>query len=183
MLALIALADGFEEVEAVTIVDVLRRGGVQAELVSINGTTSVRGAHGVTMESDLRWEEIASRLDAYDAIVLPGGGEGTNRLKTDPRVLAAVREFDRTHRFVCAICAAPTVLAAAGLLAGRQATCYPSCAPELGDSYSEAPVVTDDNIITGSGPGTATIFSLVLLMHFTDESVARQVADGMLADF
>ncbi len=120
---------------------------------------------------------------AFDAITLPGGGQGTENLAADARVVAAVRSFSEAGKFVTAICAAPTVLARAGVLKGCRATCYPACAAELGESYDNAPVVADGRIITGQGPGTAMLFALVLVQQFAGEDTARKVADGLLATF
>jgi 4-methyl-5(b-hydroxyethyl)-thiazole monophosphate biosynthesis len=181
MRVLIPLADGVEELEAVTIIDVLRRGGVEAVSVALGGGLAVRGSRGVTLSADALWNSL--ELDAFDAITLPGGGRGTENLAADHRVIAAVRAFDEAGKFVTAICAAPTVLAKAGILKGRRATCYPACAEELGRAYDDAPVIADGTVITSQGPGTAMLFALVLVQHFAGEEVARKVAGGLLTSF
>lgn len=177
MRVLVPLAEGLEEIEAVTIIDVLRRGGVEVVSASLGKDREVCGSHGVTLLADTLWPTDGE----FDAIVLPGGGKGTENLGADARVLETLRKFDGEGKFVAAICAAPLVLAAAGLLHGRRATCYPSCAEELGEAYDNVPVVADGNIITGQGPGSAMLFALVLIEHFVDEPTARGVADRLLA--
>lgn len=178
MPVLIPLAEGVEPIEAVTIIDVLRRASVRVTTASLTDHVTIHAAHGIKLAADTTWAEV--NLDEFGAIVLPGGGKGTENLKADPRILDAVRTFAEQGRHVCALCAAPTVLAKAGILQGRTATCYPSCAEELGESYENAPVIADENIITGQGPGTALLFSLVLVQHFKGEEEANQVADAML---
>ena len=178
MPVLIPLADGVEPIEAVTIIDVLRRASVRVTTASLTDHITVHAAHNIKLAADTTWSAV--NLDEFGAIVLPGGGKGTEILKADTRILDAVRSFAEQGRHVCALCAAPTVLAKAGILKGRTATCYPSCAEELGESYENAPVIADENIITGQGPGTAMLFSLVLVQHFKGEEEANQVADALL---
>jgi len=178
MPVLIPLAEGVEPLEAVTIIDVLRRASIRVVTASLTDHITIHAAHGIKLAADTTWSEI--NLDEFGAIVLPGGGKGTEVLKHDERILKAVHQFAITDRHVCAICAAPTVLAKAGVLEGRTATCYPSCAEELGDAYDNAPVIADGNIITSQGPGTALLFSLVLVQHFKGDDEAQQVADAML---
>ncbi|MDD4101270.1 MAG: DJ-1/PfpI family protein [Kiritimatiellae bacterium] len=179
MRVLVPLADGLEEIEAVTIIDVLRRGGLDVVSAALGRDRSVCGSRGVTILADALWPDTAE----FDAFVLPGGGKGTENLAADERVLETLRNFDEEGKYVAAICAAPTVLAAAGLLQSRRATCYPACAAELGEAYDNVPVVADGNIITGQGPGSAMLFALVLITHFVDEETARSVAEGLLFSF
>jgi len=181
MRVLIPLAHGVEELEAVTIIDVLRRGGLEVTAAAIGNDRTVHGSRGVTLIADALWTSL--EIDTFDAIVLPGGGKGTEALSADTRVIDAVRAFDEAGKFVAALCAAPTVLAAANLLANRKATCYPSCAKQLGKSYDDAPVIADGNIITSQGPGTAMLFSLVLIQHFVGDETAQRVAEGLLTSF
>lgn len=178
MPVLIPLADGVEPMEAVTIIDVLRRASIHVTTVSLTEHITVHAAHDIKIAADTTWSAI--NLDDFGAIVLPGGGKGTEILKSDTRVLDAVRQFAREKRHIAAICAAPTVLAKAGILTGRTATCYPTCAEELGEAYEPAPVIADENIITSQGPGTALLFALVLVQHFKGEELANQIADALL---
>ena len=181
MRVLILLADGVEEVEAVTIIDVLRRAELEVVAAATGANIQVKGAHGLVLLADVLWN--ASESAAFDALVLPGGGQGTANLAADARVLEAVQTFDQEGKFVTAICAASTILAEANILNGRKATCYPACAPQLGRSYDDVPVIADGNIITGQGPGSALLFALVLVQNFTDEATAQRVATEMLFDF
>ncbi len=178
---LVPLADGFEDLEAVSVIDVLRRGGVEVVTAALGTTDEVRSAHGVRMHADGLLADVA---DAdYDAIVLPGGGEGTENLRGSSRLRRRLVRQQSENRLICAICAAPTVLAEFGLLPdGCEATCYPSCADRLGRPCAGAPVVADGNIITGQAPGSALLFALVVLQTLEGESVAGQVAEGMVTD-
>jgi len=181
MRVLIPLADGVEELEAVTLIDVLRRGNISVTSAALGDALSVKGSRGVTLLADAAWSALDT--EAFDALVLPGGGKGTENLLGDERVVAAVQAFDQAGKCVAAICAAPTVLAAAGILRDRRATCYPTCADQLGKAYDDAPVIADGNVITSQGPGTAMLFALVLIQHFAGEEAARSVAEGLLAPF
>ena len=181
MRVLVPLANGLEEIEAVTIIDVLRRGGIEVVSAAIGTELAVRGSRGVTVLADALWD--AFDIDSFDAITLPGGGEGTENLAADSRIIETVQEFCEAGKFVTAICAAPTVLARAGVLDNRKATCYPACAEALGKSYDNAPVIVDGNIITSQGPGTAMLFALVLIRYFADEETAHKVAEGLLVSF
>ena len=181
MRVLIPLADGVEELEAVTIIDILRRGGSDVTTAALGNEIAVQGSRGVKLLADALWSSLD--ITRFEAIVLPGGGKGTENLASDNRVIEAVRTFDAAGKYVTAICAAPTVLAAAGILEGRKATCYPSCAKQLGSAYDEAPVIADGNVITSQGPGTAMLFALVLVQHFAGDETAQRVAQGLLTPF
>ena len=178
---LVPLANGFEDIEAVSVVDILRRGGVEVVTASIHSTRDVRSAHGLTMRADALF---ADAKDAdYDAIVLPGGGEGTENLKTSVSLVHRLRRQHDENRLLCAICAAPTVLASAGVLdSGVHVTCYPSCQMGLDREWSPAPVVADGTVITGQAPGSAMLFALVVLQALTSEATARKVARGLVTD-
>ena len=179
--ALIPLARGFEDIEAVTVIDVLRRGGVEVVTASLSGATEVVSAHGVTMKADARLADVAD--GDYDAIVLPGGGEGTENLKNSDALIRLLQRQNDAGRWLCAICAAPTVLVEAGVLAeGLHVTCYPTCQMELDRPWSPVPVVVDGNVITGQAPGSALLFALVVLQTLTDEATARRVARGLVTD-
>ena len=181
MNVLVPLADGVEELEAVTIIDVLRRGGINVTTAAISGKTTVAGSRGVNIVADTVWESVAP--EQFDAIVLPGGGVGTDNLIADSKIRDTLRAYNAAGKWICAICAAPMVLAAAGVILGRKVTCYPSCASSIGGFYEDAPVIADGNLITSQGPGTALLFALVLVKHFADEATARKVAAGMLTGF
>jgi 4-methyl-5(b-hydroxyethyl)-thiazole monophosphate biosynthesis len=160
---LVPLAEGFEEIEAVTVVDLLRRAGIEVSTASLAGVR-VTGSHGITIEADMAIDDALAA--DFDMIVLPGGMPGAEHLKRDARVIALLRRFASDGRYTAAICAAPGVLAHAGLLDGRRATSFPGflradSAP--GIALSEAPVVVDGRLVTSRGPGTAIEFSLALV--------------------
>ena len=181
MNVLVPLADGVEELEAVTIIDVLRRGGVNVTSAAISGKNEVAGSRGVSIAADTAWDTVVP--ENFDAIVLPGGGAGTDNLIADKRIRDTLRNYNAEGKWICAICAAPMVLAAAGVILGRKVTCYPSCASSINGFYEDAPVIADGNLITSQGPGTALLFALVLVKHFTNDENARKVAAGMLTGF
>jgi 4-methyl-5(b-hydroxyethyl)-thiazole monophosphate biosynthesis len=160
---LVPLAPGFEEIEAVTVVDLLRRAGIDVSTASLAGVR-VTGSHGIPIEADISID--AADASDYDMIVLPGGMPGAEHLKRDPRIVALLRQFADSGRYTAAICAAPGVLAHAGLLDNRRATSYPGfLAPDTapGITLSDAPVVVDGKVVTSRGPGTAMEFGLALI--------------------
>lgn len=178
---LIPLATGFEEIEAITIVDVLRRGGVDIVTAAIGDSLSVDGLHGMTLKADALFANVKD--DEYAAIILPGGGEGTENLKASDSLLQRLKRQHDEGGYLCAICAAPLVLLAAGVLdEGVSVTCYPSCQLELDREWSSAPVVVDGNVITGQAPGSAMLFALVVLQELVGAIIAGKVARGMVSD-
>ena len=179
--ALVPLADGFEDIEAVAVIDILRRGGVEVVTASLGPKHTVRSAHGIRMEADAVLEDVLERR--WDAIILPGGGEGTANLKAcEPLAERLRRQKYGDGGLVCAICAAPTVLAAAGVLEDEDVTCYPTCEEEMERPVADAPAVADGQIITGRGPGAAITFALAVLAHLVDEETAHAVAEGMVTE-
>lgn len=178
---LVPLADGFEDIEAVSIIDVLRRGGVEVVAAAVGDGPDVRSAHGLVVRAEHRLEDVLG--SEYDAIILPGGGEGTQNLKACEPLLERLRRQKADERLVCAICAAPTVLEAAGVLEDEDVTCYPSCTPEMGRPVQHVPVVADGLVITGQGPGAATLFALAVLAHLEGDRAAHVVANGMVTEF
>ena len=178
---LVPLADGFEEIEALTVVDVLRRGGQQVVTAAIDGNLAVAGAHGIEVKADALFSDVVD--DAYDAIVLPGGGGGTEKLRKCVALIHRLQRQAGEKRLLCAICAAPAVLVDAGVLdVGVQVTCYPTCQEELDRPWIPAPVVADGNVITGQAPGSATLFALVVLKTLAGDEVADNVAGQMVTD-
>lgn len=172
---LVPLADGCEEIEAVTIIDILRRGGVEVTAASLEGGT-VKASRGVKIEPDASLDD-ALKTD-YDLIALPGGAGGADRLEADPRIAGLLRKMAESGKFTTAICAAPKVLAAAGLLDGLEATSYPGyldAHPAANMRYSNAAVVQDGKVITSRGPGTAMDFALKLLEILVDADRRQQV--------
>lgn len=178
---LIPLAEGVEELEAITILDVLRRGNINAIAISMDDELlDVVGAHDLTLGADICWDYL--ELDVADMIVLPGGMMGMNLLRADSRILEMIRQMDAKGNYVAAICAAPAILQAAGILKGRKATIYPGMEKEIPDAdiQRDQDVVVDNNLITSRGPGTALAFALTLLEILTDRKTRDAVAAGML---
>ncbi len=160
---LVPLAQGCEELEAVTIIDLLRRAGITVVTAGLDGEP-VQASRGVTLVPDVELDE-ALRQD-YDMVVLPGGLPGADNLDQDPRVQRLLKDMANSGKFTAAICAAPKVLANAGLLTGKAATSFPGALDQAalaGLSYREEPVVTDGKVITSRGPGTAMDFALTLI--------------------
>jgi 4-methyl-5(b-hydroxyethyl)-thiazole monophosphate biosynthesis len=174
---LVPLAEGFEELEAVTIIDILRRAGVEVVVASLAGNP-VTGSHGIRLSADTPLAALAEQ--DFDMIALPGGMPGADHLKKDPRIAEIVRTLHSKGRPVAAICAAPMVLAAAGVLDGRRATSFPGflkdadMATIVGDA-----VVVDRGVITSRGPGTAMDFALALVEALLGD-VARQAIESRL---
>jgi protein deglycase len=178
--AAVIIADGFEEVEAVAVIDALRRAGIE---------TVVAGLHDGHMTSARNLKIIpdagidAVRAEDFDALVLPGGQPGADNLNADPRVRELVADFSKKGKVTAAICAAPIVLARAGVLAGRRATVYPSYRDRLGGAtYEERPVVVDGNVFTSRGAGTALAFALALVERLAGPERARKVREAMLIE-
>jgi 4-methyl-5(b-hydroxyethyl)-thiazole monophosphate biosynthesis len=172
---LVPLAEGFEEIEAVTIVDLLRRAGIEVRTAAL-ANRLVTGSHGITVTSDISIDDVG--VEDYDMIVLPGGMPGAEHLKTDARVIALLREFAAAGRYTAAICAAPGVLAHAGLLEGRAATSYPGflqAGSVPGMVLRDAAVVIDGKIVTSRGAGTAMEFALALVGLLEGTAVREQV--------
>ena len=178
---LVPLATGFEEIEAVVIIDVLRRGGVDVRVAGL-GHGPVTGSHGITLATDCTLDEVAAAELAM--IVLPGGMPGAANLERDPRILALVRELEASGRTVAAICAAPRVLSAAGVLKGRKATAYPNVRPLLaGAEVVDRPrVVRSGPVVTSQGVGTALEFALELVCELAGPAKARELRAALLVE-
>ncbi len=176
----IILAEGFEELEAIAIIDVLRRAGI--EVVSSGLTDGpVSSARKVKVIPDAVIDELKS--DDFDMLVLPGGLPGSDNLNADTRVRDLIRDFHNKGKVTGAICAAPYVLANAGVLEGKHATSYPSFKEKLGNvAYEEKTVVTDGNIMTSRGPGTAICFGLAIVERFLGPEKSLQIKEAMLVD-
>ena len=178
--AVVVLAEGFEEIEAITVIDVLRRGGVEVVAASLDGSSQVTGAHGVKVAADASFKSAAS--SDCDALVLPGG-PGTDNLRRSHELAERLRRQKAEGRLICAICAAPTVLVEADVLDPEQhVTCYPSCVMDLDRPSANVPAVADGNVITGQAPGSALLFSLVVLKALVGDKSAEKVARGMVTD-
>ena len=182
MKVLMLVSNGFEEVEALTAVDLLRRGGVTVNLCSITGERILHGAHGIDVCADSLLDESLFNEAAkeYDGVVLPGGLPNAHTLRDDARVISLLKQFDEKSKIAAAICAAPCALERAGLLMGKEATSYPGCIDETKCNYQEIPTVICDNIITSRGVGTAIDFALSLLRVLKGPDVAGDIADAIL---
>lgn len=176
---LVPLADGFEEIEAISIIDILRRAEIGVTTASLAHGTQVRGAHGITVHADTTFAEAGERT--FDAIVLPGGPAYQALLKHDG-VRAALERHKSAGKLTAAICASPAVLAHAGLLAGRKAACYPSVEGDVSKvaTLVRTPVCVDGNIVTSRGPATAAAFAVQLVAELVGEARSRQIASDLL---
>lgn len=177
--ALIPIADGCEEMEAVIVADTLRRAGWEVVLAGLHGTAPVTASRKVKLIPDARWEDLD--LLSFDLLVLPGGAVGTRALCEHDGVQETIRIFDIEEKWIGAICAAPLALHKAGILAGRKFTCYPGVEKEMHrpDRSNEA-VVVDRNLITSQGPGTAFAFALKLIERIENAAVAEKVRSGLI---
>ena len=174
----VLLAPGFEEIEAVTIIDVLRRGEIDTTALGIEGRR-VEGSHGIVVQADATLRDRAG--EKWDMVVLPGGMPGAKNLRDSPEVQALLKRQHEEGGRLAAICAAPIALSAAGVLEGRRATSYPAFREEVRCAeYREEPVVVDGGVITSRGPATAIAFALELVRQLRDGDVAKQLADRML---
>ncbi len=176
---LVPLAEGFEELEAVTIIDLLRRAGITVTVAGLNEGV-VTGSRGTGILPDEMLS--AKRIPAYDMIVLPGGLPGADKLNNDDRIHKILRQMSSEGRYVAAICAAPRVLASAGLLKDKKVTSFPGALDGLsieGMNHSSEAVVIDGNVITSRGPGTAMDFSLELIRLLVGEEIQQQVEQGL----
>lgn len=175
--------NGFEEIEALTVVDVLRRAGVVCQLCAVTNADYLTGSHHITVKADCTLSDLGTPEEmaaAYDAVILPGGMPGSENLKNHDGVIAILQAFAATGKITAAICAAPIALERAGLLAGKKCTVYPGCLPES-DAYclTEAPVEHDGNVITGKAPAAALAFAYELVRTLVGEEAAMAQKSGM----
>ena len=177
--AIVFLANGFEEMEATGTIDILRRGGVEVNIVTINSSREVTGAHGMVYLADQTLAE--ADCSTADALILPGGMPGATNLNACAPLCELLKAHYAQEKLIAAICAAPLVLGGLGFLQGRKATCYPGFEEQLtGASVTGEAVEVDDHIITGRGPGLVFNFGLALVAYLQGIETADQVAEGML---
>lgn len=177
---LVFLADGFEEVEALTVVDYLRRAGIEVKTCSIHEQEPVKGAHNIIVKADCLISNLAED-EVFDALVLPGGLPGAYNLRDDVRVIKLIQAQAESGRLVAAICAAPVVLQKAGLTQGRKGTSYPGFGDGLGFAdYSEEISVRDGNMITARGPAAAVYFALDIIDYLLGSEKAAEIKDDIL---
>ena len=175
---LVPLAQGCEEIEAITVIDILRRAGITVVSAGLD-THPVRASRGTMLIPDCTLD--AALESSYDMVVLPGGQPGSNNLKADGRILALLKHMNQQNKFVAAICAAPSVLATAGLLDGKQATSFPGALDAFpGVQQQPDAVIVDGHIITSRGPGTAMDFALTLVELLAGNAKRREVESGLV---
>ena len=168
------LGTGFEETEAIAPLDLLRRAGVEVATVGINGKI-VYGSHGIGIEADLELNQMD--LSTMEMIVLPGGLGGVASIKASEQAMNAVRFAWEKGKYVAAICAGPTILAALGITDGKKATCYPGCEEQMGNAIMvSAAAVTDGRVITGTSAGCAVPFGLALITALKGKEMADKIA-------
>ncbi|MFP3154877.1 DJ-1/PfpI family protein [Lachnospiraceae bacterium ZAX-1] len=173
------LAEGFEEIEGLTVVDILRRAKIEATTVSITGKREVTGSHGICVMADRLFEEVS--FEQYDGLVLPGGMPGADNLAEHLGLNEQLKIFVKEKKLVAAICAAPLVLGRAGVLKGRKAVCYPGYEKELiGAKVAYDGVVVDGNLITSRGMGKAIRFSLTLVEYLMDTKTADSIKESII---
>lgn len=182
-MVVVLLADGFEDIEAIAPVDILRRADISVFMAGVTGDT-VTSSHGVRVQADIRLEDV--NPDELEMLVLPGG-KGVEKLKASAAVSELVRKVYAAEKLIGAICAAPTILAELGLLEGRRAVCYPSCEPELtahGAKIQRDEQVTHDrNLITAQAAGVSVAFGLKLVAMLRGWAVAERVRCEICYDF
>lgn len=177
----VILTDGFEEIEAITITDVLRRADLNAQLIGLD-KISVTGSHGIQIRCDSLLDDLD--LDEVEMLVLPGGEPGTTHLQNSSALCEIILELHRKQIWLAAICAAPRIFDGLGILQGKRATNHPSQAQRMVQcQYEQSPVVVSQNLITSRGPGTALPFALTLVEKLRGPELSNTLADNMLVSY
>lgn len=178
--AFIFLANGFEEIEALATVDILRRAGIETATVTISSSMQVRGAHGVEVTADMALADVKHGVN--DWLILPGGMPGATNLAECEVLCGMLKRHAENNGHIAAICASPAVvLAPLGIIEGKEATCYPGFESALKNcKVGFRPVVVDDNVITANGPGNTIPFALAIVANALCEEKAREIAEGLL---
>lgn len=173
------LAEGFEEIEALTVVDICRRCGLQADMVSVTGTNAVKSSHGVSVQADRLFSEVD--FGEYEMLVLPGGMPGTKNLEAHEGLMEQVENFYRSGKYIAAICAAPSIFGHRGFLKGRNACSFPGFESHLeGAAVTAGPVEISDHVVTSRGMGTAIDFALAIAGIFCGEEKAKAMAETIV---
>ena len=177
---IILLAEGFEEIEAITPIDYLRRAGIEVTVVAIGSSLTVKGARGVSVNADMNLREAGS--GSFDAVIIPGGMPGAANIAASKEAGALITEAAAAGKRICAICAAPAVvLAPLGLLSGKKFTCYPGMEEKVSDGkWTDASVAIDGNIITSRGAGTAGVFAIAVIGQLLGEDEGNKIAKAVL---
>ena len=175
----IFFAEGYEEIEALTVVDLCRRAGIQADMVSVTDSLQVTGSHNIPVMMDKFLKDVD--FEALDMIVLPGGMPGTRNLEKVPVLMEQVKAFAASGKYIAAICAAPSVFGHLGLLQGKTACCYPGFEEELaGAKVSYNSCEADENIITGRGMGCAIDFSLKIIEKLENGDISSEIGQKII---
>ena len=173
------LAEGFEEIEAVTTIDTLRRAKIDIKAVSMSENLEVTGSRDIILKADVLFD--TKQLEDAEMLILPGGMPGTTNLEKDSRLAELLKKQANENKYIAAICAAPMVLGKLGLLSGKEATCYPGFESDLeGAKVSDDKVVVDGNFITSKGPGTALEFSLKLVEILKGKELSDELRKDMI---
>ncbi len=183
MKVLVPLAKGFEEIEAVSIIDVLRRAEIEVLVASLDENALVKGANAITLQTDIQVKDV--NADDIEMIVLPGGWDGTYALADDVNVQNILKEMDAKGKNIAAICAAPFALNRAGVLKSKY-TCYPSVEEQIQkDGYQgdKSMVIQDENIMTSRGPGTSICFALAIVKKLKGEETYNALKAGLLVSY
>lgn len=175
----IFMANGCEEIEGLTVVDILRRAGIEIDMISVMEQPQITGSHKISFICDKMMDDI--NADEYDGFILPGGMPGTTTLGADSRVITHIKSFLKEGKLVAAICAAPSVLGDNDILQGKKATSYPGFEDRLkGAEVVTDPVAVDGNVITSRGMGTAINFALAIVSYFIDENKADEIGKAII---
>ncbi len=175
----IFMANGCEEIEGLTVVDVLRRADIEIDMISVSTPKEATGSHGIRFSCEVDLSD--ADFSMYDGLVLPGGMPGTTNLGANETVVNELKQFAQNGKLIAAICAAPSVLGDNGLLNGKRASCYPGFEDRLiGADVTTDAVTVDGNVITSRGMGTAIPFALALVSYFKGADVAEQLRKGIV---
>ena len=175
----IILANGFEEMEAVGVIDILRRGNVEVEIISIEETLEVTGAHNIEITCNSKFND--NNFNDYKMIVLPGGLQGVNRIKEFKPILSILKDFHETNRYIGAICAAPIILEEAGIIKENNFTCYKGFEKQVANGkYVQEKVVEDKNIITSNCVGSVFDFGFKLLSYIENMNIIEELRSNMI---
>ncbi|OOO63655.1 DJ-1 family glyoxalase III [Clostridium tepidum] len=179
MKVLVFIAEGFEEIEALTVVDILKRADIQCDMCSITSNKEVIGAHNISVKADKILEDI--KATEYSALVIPGGMPGATNLRDNNKVINLVKEFNKDKKLIAAICAGPIVLSKANIIKGKEVTSYPGFENDLKEGiYKKDLIVQDENIITSRGPSLAINFAFKILENLKKDSVEKIKEDMLL---
>ena len=175
----IFFADGFEEIEGLTVVDMFRRAGIPIQTVSISDSLTVTGSHDIKVQADCLLADFD--FNTVEMLILPGGMPGTTNLSKGEPLCDALMQFSRQGRYLAAICAAPSILGSLGILNGRVATCYPGFEKKLFGAYiTTDPVAKDGHVITSRGMGTSILLGLELVKLLKDEETSKKLTEAIM---